>query len=267
METIGSVGGAMTTTMPEFEDQELLRYSRQILLPEWDLEAQYRLKQSKVVLIGVGGLGTVSAQLLARAGVGELVLVDADTVDDSNLQRQVLFEPEDIGAPKAVVAAQKLQHTTPWLKVTARLERVDQASLQEIVQDCTLVLDGTDNFATRDLINLVCHALGIPLISAAAIGMVGQLSYFPPEGPCYRCLFGESGIDDRSCAANGVLASTPQIMATLQAHHALLALGLSLSPLAGKLLLWDGMTGEQRLIRFSHDPDCVICGHTLASPL
>ena len=243
----------------DLSDAELLRYSRQILLQGWDLDAQYRLKAARVLLIGMGGLGCPSAQLLARAGVGYLRIVDFDTVDESNLQRQLLFSADDIGQPKVVAAKNSLSKISPWLDVDAHTCQVDAQSLPTLLQDIDLVLDGSDNFATRDAINAACVAARVPLLSAAAIGFEGQMTFIAPDGPCYRCLFPDAPDDARRCADTGVLATTTGCMGAMQAHHALLYLGLEQAPLAGRLVLWDGLSFSQRQIRYGRDPLCAVC--------
>jgi len=243
-------------------DAELLRYSRQILLPNWDIDAQYRLKAARVLLIGMGGLGCPAAQLLTRAGVGFLRLVDGDTVDDSNLQRQLLFSAEQLGQPKVQAAKHTLSQISPWVSIDARHLMATADHLPELLQNIDLVLDGSDNFATRDAVNAACVAAQVPLLSAAAIGFEGQMTLILPDGPCYRCLFPDAPDDARRCADSGVLATTTGTMGAMQAHAALLYLGLGQSPLAGRLLLWDGLSFGQRLIRYTPDPACAVCAAT-----
>lgn len=245
-----------------FNDAELLRYSRQILLPDWDIDAQLKLKNARVLMIGMGGLGCPAAQILARAGLGFVRLVDFDTVDESNLQRQLLFHTAEIGLPKVVAAKNSLVQINTWLDVEAIYDRVTAQNLGDLMQNIDLVLDGSDNFETRDQVNQACIAAKIPLLSAAAIGLEGQLSFFSSTTGCYRCVFPDAPEDARRCADTGVLASTTATIGSMQAHAALLYLGLGRTPLAGKLLLWDGFTFTQRLIRYQPDPDCPICANT-----
>lgn len=244
----------------QLSDSELLRYSRQILLPEWDMDAQLKLANSRVLMIGAGGLGNPAAQILVRAGLGFLRLVDFDTIEESNLQRQFLFQSSDIGLAKVQVAARELQKINPWTSIEPMNLKVDLTNLPELLTDIDLVLDGSDNFATRDLINQACVQAKVPLLSAAAIGLEGQLALFMPEQGCYRCLFG-NGLDDdtRQCAESGVLASTTAVIASLQAHQALLFLGLYQATLANRLLIWNGITLQQRVLKFSKDPSCTVC--------
>ena len=244
----------------QLSDPELLRYSRQILLPEWDMDAQLKLANARVLMIGAGGLGNPAAQILVRAGLGFLRLIDFDSIEESNLQRQFLFQSGDVGLPKAEVAIRELQKINPWTQLEAINLKVDLTNLPELLADIDLVLDGSDNFATRDLINQACVEANVPLLSAAAIGLEGQIAFFRPAQGCYRCLFGNGLNDDtRQCAESGVLASTTAVIASLQAHHALLYLGLNQVPLANRLLLWNGTTMQQRILKFTKDNNCPIC--------
>lgn len=244
----------------QLSDPELLRYSRQILLPEWDMDAQLKLANARVLMIGAGGLGNPGAQILVRAGLGFLRLVDFDTIEESNLQRQFLFQSSDVGLLKVEVAIRELQKINPWTQLEAINLKVDLTSLPELLADIDLVLDGSDNFATRDLINQACVEANVPLLSAAAIGLEGQIAFFRPAQGCYRCLFGNGQNDDtRQCAESGVLASTTAVIASLQAHHALLYLGLDQVPLVNRLLLWNGTTMQQRILKFAKDNNCPIC--------
>lgn len=244
----------------DLSDAELLRYSRQILLPEWDMPAQLKLANARVLMIGVGGLGNPAAQILVRAGLGFLRLIDFDVIEESNLQRQFLFQSADVGQLKVEAAAQVLRHVNPWTQIEAVNLKVSAANLPALLQGIDLVLDGSDNFATRDAINKACVQAAVPLLSAAAIGLQGQLAFFLPEQGCYRCVFPDGAQDDtRQCAESGVLASTTAVIASLQAHHALLYLGLGKAPLANQLLVWDGLSMRQRLLSFAKDPQCPVC--------
>ncbi len=242
-----------------FSDAELLRYSRQILLPDWDIDAQVKLKSARVLMIGMGGLGCPAAQVLTRAGLGFLRIVDFDSVDESNLQRQLLFHADDIGQPKVLVAKNSLTKINPWLEIQPIVERVNPENLPQLLHTIDLVLDGSDNFETRDHVNQACVMAQVPLLSAAAIGLEGQISLFQAATGCYRCVFPDAPEDARRCADTGVLASTTATIGAMQAHAALLYLGLGQTPLAGKLLLWDGFSLNQRLIRYQPDPHCPIC--------
>ncbi|XID75789.1 HesA/MoeB/ThiF family protein [Alkanindiges sp. WGS2144] len=247
-------------TKTQLSDPELLRYSRQILLPEWDMAAQLNLANARVLMVGAGGLGNPAAQILVRAGLGFLRIVDFDVIEESNLQRQFLFQSSDIGCLKVAVAARELQKISPWTYIEPVDLKADLTNLPPLLADIDLVLDGSDNFATRDLVNQACMQAQVPLLSAAAIGLEGQLAFFMPEQGCYHCVFSD-GLDNdtRQCNESGVLASTPAVMASLQAHHALLYLGLKQIPLLNKLLVWNGITMQQRVLKFAIDPDCTVC--------
>ena len=250
-------------------DSELLRYARQILLDGWDMDAQLRLKSSRVVMIGAGGLGCPASETLVRAGLGHIHLIDNDVIEASNLQRQTLFLLEDINKPKALTAADMLTRINPLIKARGTVARLDENNAYELLGMATgkpdLLLDCTDNFATRDIINRISVRYQIPLLSASAIAMQGQLALFEPQlnTGCYHCVFGsvvaDGEADERTCANSGVLASTTAIMGNLQANAALQYLGLTKNPLTNKLLLWDGSRMQQRLMGYRQDPECPIC--------
>ena len=249
------------TADPALDDAALLRYARQLLLDDWGPEAQARLQAARVLIVGLGGLGNPAAQLLARAGVGELVLVDPDGVEISNLQRQILFSEAELGQNKAEAAARHLHTDNPAVRVQVWPQRATAENLPRLLEGCTLVLDCSDNFATRDALNRACVRAGVPLLSAAAIGLTGQLALFLPQRGCYACVFGVDAVaDERRCADTGVLATTPVVIGSLQAHQALLYLGLGNTALAGRLWLWDGLDLQARSIRLQPDPHCVVCG-------
>lgn len=254
-------------------DDELMRYSRQILLDGWDIEAQQRLKSSTVVILGAGGLGCPASETLARAGVGEIHLIDNDVIEASNLQRQTLFLPDDIGNHKAKVASRVLKQINEFIEVSYSVQRINarnaEAELTAKVMDKqrTLLLDCTDNFAIRELLNRVSVNTGLPLLSASAIGMTGQLALYEPakQTGCYHCVFGStldaqgSEADTRNCSNSGVLASTTTVIGNLQANAALQYLGLGHNPLAGELLLWDGRNMTQNKLKYRQDKKCPIC--------
>jgi molybdopterin/thiamine biosynthesis adenylyltransferase len=243
-------------------DEQLLRFSRQILLPEWDIDAQQKLSAARVLMIGMGGLGCPATMSLARAGLGFLRIIDFDTVDESNLQRQTLFNSDDIGQAKVLAAKRTLSEINPWIKIDALQERVHAENLPLLLKDIDLVLDGSDNFATRDAVNKACVDARIPLLSAAAIGFEGQMTLILPDNACYRCLFQDvpDEEDARRCADTGVLATTTAVIGSMQAHMALLFLGMGVTSLAERLLLWDGLGFNQRQIRYQKDPSCPVCG-------
>ncbi len=242
-------------------DDEMHLYSRQILLDGWDIDAQEKLKLANILIVGCGGIGCSSAELLARAGVGQITLIDADTVEISNLQRQIAYVAEDIGFYKAEVLAKRLKRINPHIRVLVETSKLDQQNAQQLIASQDLVLDGCDNFTTRYLVNQICKQANVPLISASAIGFQGQLLMVEGQSACYECLFPKQQHASESlrCADSGVLATTPNVMASLQAHHALLYLGLNNTALKQKLMLWDGLTLKQRIVAFEKDTDCPNC--------
>lgn len=250
-------------------DHEMLRYARQILLEGWDIDAQLRLKDSSVLIIGMGGLGCPLAETLCRAGVGQLIIIDDDVIDKSNLQRQSLFMPQDIGKPKALVAKEKLNQINDFCQVTAIQQRLTLDNYPNILMDFNknslskLICDCTDNFKTRDHINQIAVKQNLPLLSASAIAQTGQLALFEPakHTGCYHCLFPNQGHneDSRTCANSGVLASTTQIMGNLQAQVALTYLGLGKNSIAQTLLLWQGESMSLRKLKYQQDRACPIC--------
>ena len=248
----------------ELSNDEMHLYSRQILLEGWDIEAQEKLKLANVLMIGAGGIGCTSAELLARAGVGKITIIDADTIEISNLQRQIAFTSNDLGHYKAEVLAKHLQNINPHIQVNYQNSRFDESNADELVQHQDVVLDGCDNFTTRYLVNAVCKKHQVPLISASAIGFEGQLFMVESDSACYECLFPKEqhANENLRCADSGVLATTPVTIAALQAHHALLFLGLGLTPLRQKLLLWNGLNLSQRILQFEKDVNCPICQAT-----
>lgn len=245
----------------ELSDEELHLYSRQILLDGWDMEAQEKLKLANVLIVGCGGIGCTTAELLARAGVGKITLIDADTIEISNLQRQIAYVAENIGFYKSEILAKRLKQINPHICVESKTVKLDESNAEQLISSQDLVLDGCDNFTTRYLVNQVCHSFHVPLISASAIGFQGQLFMVEGESACYECLFPKEqhANENLRCADSGVLATTPNVMASLQAHHALLYLGLGQTPLKQKLMLWDGLSMKQRLLGFEKDTDCCIC--------
>ncbi|MCY1161245.1 Molybdopterin-synthase adenylyltransferase [compost metagenome] len=245
----------------ELNDDEMHLYSRQILLDGWDIEAQEKLKLANVLIVGCGGIGCTSAELLARAGVGQITLIDADTIEMSNLQRQIAYVEENIGFYKSEILAKRLKQINPHIRIKSYTSKLDESNAEQLISTQDLVLDGCDNFTTRYLVNQMCTQLNVPLISASAIGFQGQLFMVEGDSACYECLFPkeEHANESLRCADSGVLATTPNVMASLQAHHALLYLGLAKTPLKQKLLLWDGLSMKQRLLAFEKDIDCSVC--------
>ena len=244
------------------DDQQLLRYSRQILLPQIDIEGQQKLLDAHVGIIGAGGLGSPVAMYLASAGVGRLTIADHDRVDLSNLQRQILHDSNDIDRPKVESARTRLTALNPDVTVTPLNARIDASQLQQLAQQADVIVDASDNFATRFAVNAACVATGTPLVSGAAVRMEGQLSVFVPQrsdSPCYRCLYREGDEPDQTCTDNGVLAPIVGIIGSLQALEALkLLLGIG-ETLCGRLLVFDGLYHEWRSIRLHKDPSCPVC--------
>jgi molybdopterin/thiamine biosynthesis adenylyltransferase len=252
-----------STLHRSMNDSQLLRYSRHILLDEIGIEGQSRLLASHVLVIGAGGLGSPAAMYLAASGVGHLTLVDDDVVDLTNLQRQVMHTTERIGTPKVASGRAALHAINPEVKVTALCERAGAARLRELVDTASVVLDCSDNFATRHAVNRACVAAGVPLVAGAAIRFDGQLSVFDtrrPDCPCYACVFPEdSGFEDVACSTMGVFAPLVGIVGAVQAAEALKLILKVGTPLAGRLLLLDGRAMEWTEIRAARNPDCSVC--------
>lgn len=248
-------------------DAEVLRYSRQILLDDWDIDAQLNLKKSSVLIVGMGGLGCPVSQVLVRAGIGILHLVDFDVVDESNLQRQTLFTADDVGQSKAKVACQRLRQHNPFTQIQHTEVKLTQDNVAAIITQLSpdLVIDCTDNFAIRDLLNQTCRAASKPLLSNSAIGEVGQIALFTTETGCYHCLFGAEAGDEMTCASSGVLASTVSIIGSMTAQVALDFLGRHHHSIANELLLWQGWTMSLRKVKFSQNPDCPVCQRPIIS--
>ncbi len=244
------------------DDQDLLRYSRQIMLPEIGFEGQQRLVESHALVIGLGGLGSPVALYLAAAGVGRLTLVDDDRVDLSNLQRQVIHDSASIGEPKVDSAARRIAAVNPACRTETIARRLDEAELGERIAAADLVLDCSDNFATRFAVNRQCHAHRTPLVSGAAIRWEGQLAVFCyGEGEaCYHCLYGEGGEEDLRCSENGVAAPLVGIVGSLQAQEALKLLSGAGEPLRNRLLLIDTLHPQWQMLRLRPDPACPVCG-------
>ncbi len=244
-------------------DDQLLRYSRHILLDELGIEGQRKLLDAHALQIGAGGLGSPVALYLATAGVGRITIVDNDTVDLTNLQRQIAHNASRIGQPKAASAAQTMHAINPEVHVQALHERADAARLNTLVADADVVLDCSDNFATRHAVNAACVAHRRPLVSGAAIGFDGQVSVYDTRAaanPCYACLFpAEAVFDEARCATMGVFAPLVGIIGSLQAAEALkLLAGVGVS-LAGRLQMLDARTMEWTEIALARSPGCAVC--------
>lgn len=244
-------------------DHQLLRYSRHILLDEVGIEGQQRLLDARVLVIGAGGLGSPAALYLAASGVGQLVLVDDDVVDLTNLQRQIVHTTGRIGQPKVDSAKTALLQINPEIDIVGVRERLAGARLAELVSSATVVLDCSDNFATRHAVNHACVTAGVPLVAGAVIRFDGQLSVFDPRdaaSPCYACLFPPgAGFEDAACSTMGVFAPLVGVIGAMQAAEALkliAAIGVSL---AGRLLMLDGKAMEWTSISVARDPACPVC--------
>jgi sulfur-carrier protein adenylyltransferase/sulfurtransferase len=248
---------------PALSGPETLRYARHLVLPEVGPQGQARLKRARVLLVGAGGLGSPVAMYLAAAGVGTLGLVEFDVVDETNLQRQILHGTADVGRPKLDSARDRLRDINPHVAIEGFAERLDSQNALEIVKGFDLVVDGTDNFPTRYLVNDACVLLGKPNVYGSIFRFEGQNSVFWGEkGPCYRCLFAEPPPPGMvpSCAEGGVLGVLPGIVGTLQSLETIkLVLGLG-DTLVGRLLIFDGLRMKFRELRLRKDPECPVCG-------
>ncbi|WP_417225244.1 HesA/MoeB/ThiF family protein [Amphritea sp.] len=245
-------------------DDQLLRYSRQIMLPEVDIAGQEAWLKASVLIIGVGGLGSPVAMYLAAAGVGRLVLVDDDDVELTNLQRQIVHRTDTIGQPKVVSAKAALAALNPDVQVDVINGRLSGADLEEQVAAVDLVVDCSDNFDTRFALNDACVKHKTPLVSGAAIRLEGQVAVFDPrreDAPCYRCLYRDGDEESLTCSESGVLAPLVGIIGSVQAMEALKVLADIGEPLVGKLLLLDGRHMDWRTLKLRRDPECPCCGH------
>ena len=243
-------------------DEQLLRYSRQIMLPEIDAEGQLRLAEARVLVIGLGGLGSAASIYLAAGGVGHLTLVDYDKVELSNLQRQILHFTRDIGSRKTESAAAHLRALNPEVELSLVDRVLEGEELLAAVDAADVVVDASDNFRTRFAINEASVRAGTPLVSGAAIRFEAQVSVFDPrdaESPCYRCLYGEQAATEESCTANGVIAPLLGIIGSIQAAETMkLIMGVGRT-LQGRLLLFDLLDMDWRSARLKKDPACPVC--------
>jgi adenylyltransferase/sulfurtransferase len=246
-------------------DAQLLRYSRHILLDEMGIEAQERLLAATALVVGAGGLGSPAALYLASAGLGRILLADGDTVDATNLQRQVLHRDARVGMPKAESGRQALLEMNPEVEVVPIAARLEGDALRDAVRRATVVLDCCDNFATRHAVNRACVEAAVPLVSGAAIRFDGQLAVFDArraDSPCYHCLVPEGqDVEEVRCATMGVFAPLTGIIGTMQAAEALKIAGGFGTPMTGRLLLLDTRTMSVNEIRIPRDPGCPVCGH------
>ena len=245
------------------DDDQLLRYSRHILLPEIGIEGQERLLASRALIVGAGGLGSPVAIYLAAAGVGHITLCDDDRVDLTNLQRQIVHRTRGIGQPKVASAQATLAEINPQVAIEAIEERLDRDRVSELVSRCDVVLDCTDNFKTRHAVNRACVQHRVPLVSGAAIRFDGQVAAFDSRSaasPCYACLFPEDAeSEDLRCAVMGVFAPLTGIIGTVQAAEAIKILTGAGTPLVGRLLILDALSMQWREMRLARDPQCRAC--------
>lgn len=242
-------------------DEQLLRYSRQIMLPQVDIDGQEKLLASRVLIIGIGGLGSPVAMYLATAGIGHLVFVDDDVVELSNLQRQIAHNTADIGLSKVESAKQTIQKLNPEIKITTYTEKLHDKKLTDEVTAADVVIDATDNFSSRFTLNTHCVKNNTPLISGAAIRMEGQVSVFnkTPSSPCYRCLYKNEGELDATCSNNGILSPVVGIIGSIQATEAIKVILDTGECLDGKLLMLDALQMEWRTLKLKKDPACPVC--------
>lgn len=246
-----------------FSDDDLLRYSRQMMLAGFDVAGQEKLCAAHVVVIGAGGLGSPVCLYLAAAGVGRLTIIDHDTVDISNLQRQIAHRTMDIGRAKAESAADAALAINPGTRIESVVAPADEPMLALLLRDAACVVDCCDNFSTRAAVNRACHTARVPLVSGAAIRMEGQLAVFDFRAfptPCYACLYGADGGDDTTCARNGVMAPVVGVIGSLQALAAIRVITGYGESAHGNLSIFDGMRNEWRTLRIRADPACGVCG-------
>jgi adenylyltransferase/sulfurtransferase len=237
------------------------RYARHVALSEVGAEGQARLGASRMLVVGLGGLGCPAAQYLASSGVGRLVLNDFDRVDRSNLPRQILYGDADVGTPKTEAAVAALGRLNPEIEIEGLPERLDDATLAAAAAGVDVVLDCTDNFGTRLAINRACVAANKPLVSGAALRFEGQVAVFGVRSSdaCYRCIYSEADELLGDCVGNGVLAPVPGVIGSLMAVEAMKLVIMGQSRLTGRLTLWDAISGGWQTIRLAQDPDCPVC--------
>lgn len=247
----------------DLDDDRLLRYSRHILLPEIGIQGQENIRDSHALIVGLGGLGSPAALFLAAAGVGRITLCDSDKVDLTNLQRQIAHDTSTIGASKVESAKRRIAAMNPDVRVDPVPQHVGPEELARLVEEATVVLDCTDNFATRYAINRACVAASKPLVSGAAIRFEGQLSVFDtrkPDGPCYQCLFADvQGMEEARCAVMGVFAPLVGVIGSMQAVEALKLLARCGDSAAGKLMTYDAFAAEWHTLSVRRDPACAVC--------
>lgn len=244
-------------------DEQLLRYNRHIMLPQIGIEGQQKLRDAHVLIIGLGGLGSPAAMYLTSAGIGRLTLVDDDTVELSNLQRQIIHRSQNIGDSKVASAKSNLLAINHEIDIATIDHRLDEAALSQQIEQADVVLDASDNFDTRFAINRACVAQKKPLVSGAAIQFDGQISVFDSRDkhcPCYSCLYPDKGEDNLTCSTNGILAPVVGIIGSMQALEAIKLICQIGEPLYGRLLLFDALSLQCRTMSLKKDPNCPVCG-------
>lgn len=242
-----------------FSDDEVERYARHLVLAEVGGPGQQALKRARVLIVGLGGVGAPAALYLAAAGVGTLGLIDDDAVALSNLQRQILFATDDVGRGKVETGAERLSALNPHVRVEALAERLTPANADRIIADYDVVLDGTDDFATRFAVNAACVAAGKPLVSGALGRWTGQIAVFQGR-PCYLCLVPDVPPDAETCARVGVVGALAGVVGSMAALEAIKVVTGAGAPLAGRLMLYDGLAGTSRVVKIAADPTCPVCG-------
>lgn len=248
----------------DFSDEQLLHYSRQIMLPHFGIEGQQQLQNAHVVIMGVGGLGSPAAMYLAAAGVGTLTLVDFDSVDNSNLQRQIVHNIDNLGQAKVESAKNTLLKINAETNIHCINKKLTLDELKILINEVNCVIDATDNFATRFLINRACESQKVALVSAAAIQYEGQISVFDftqNDSACYACLFNEGGEENTNCSDNGILAPVVGILGSMQALEAIKLICDIGETLHNRLLLFDALALQWRTMKLKKDPNCKVCSH------
>jgi molybdopterin/thiamine biosynthesis adenylyltransferase len=244
-------------------NDESFRYSRHVGLPQFGREGQHRVEASTALIVGLGGLGAPASLYLASSGIGRLIINDFDRVDETNLPRQILFRAEDVGEYKTATTSKRLDAINPAVEITELNQRLAENEFAEVMTDCDVVLDCTDNFTTRMAINAASVRTGTPLVSGAAIRFEGQIAVFRsdrPGEPCYRCLYSEEDENLETCAGQGILAPVAGTIGCMLATEAIRLLAGIDSDLEGKLWVYDGLTGSVRIITIPKRPDCPACG-------
>lgn len=252
----------MTDTNISFSDEQLLHYSRQIMLPHFGIEGQQKLMEAHVLIVGLGGLGSPAAMYLAAAGIGTLTLVDFDHVDNSNLQRQIIHSTKTLGESKVDSACKTLQALNPDTEIIGINTRLAQQELESMLVNIDCVIDASDNFATRFGVNRACYTTKTPLVSAAAIQYEGHVSVFDMQdgdSACYACLYSEDGEENTNCSDNGILAPVVGIIGSMQALEAIKLIAGIGETLSNRLMIFDALSMQWRTMKLSRDNHCPVC--------